>query len=338
MANRSRSTTPSSCLLLGKPVATWDLLGKSLLERLITRLQVFGVDRVAAIFEDALFRSPQLPGQKENAAASGSAFWNNWDSVISEYLQHGMETLILTRVGPYAEFDLADVLRAHHQTGSDLTQVYRGDVPLDLVVVRASRLREGEGSYRNRLSNLLRNRHIYSMGGYFNPLSSPLEFRRLLTDALLGRCSIRPVGREVEPGIWLGQGASIGSSAMLEPPVYVGAHSSLGPACKVLGMSSIEKACEIDAGTTVEQSCVLEHTYLGMGLHLQHTVAGDGKLFHLEREIEVEIQDGRLIGRPGIQHNVTRAARSIVNSVLSTRAAQAASVNHQIAAEKSHER
>ena len=318
----------SNSLLLGKPVATWDLLGKSLLDRFIERLRVFGVDRVSVIFEDALNR----PGQRGPVGAvsqAGSAFWNTWDSVVSEYLQHGMETLVLVRLGSYAELDLADVLRSYHHTGSDLLQVYRNQSPLDFVVVRASRLRDGAGSYRNRLSSLLRQRRVYCMEGYFNPLVSPADFRRLISDAMLGRCSIRPVGREVEPGIWLGPGASLDRNAMLEPPVYLGAGSSVGPACKLLGLSSIERQCEIDAGTIVEQSCVLQGTYLGMGLHLQNTIAGNSKLFHLERGIEVEIQDSRLIGKPGLHHNVTRAARSFMSSVLSTHAAQAASVNRQ---------
>jgi len=249
--------------------------------------------------------------------------------MVSEYLRDGMETLILARLGPYVEFDLADLLRAHHQTGSDLTQVCHSERPLDFVVVRARRLRES-GSHRSRLSSMLHHRRLYAMEGCFNRLSSPMDFRRLVVDAMLGRCSIRPIGREVEPGIWLGKSASIDPSAMLESPVYVGMNSSLGPACKVLGLSCIEKDCDIDAGTTVEQSSVLEGTYLGMGLHLQNTVTGNGKLFHLERDIEIEIQDNRLIGRPSIHHQVTRAARSFMNSVLSTRAAQAASVDTQV--------
>jgi carbonic anhydrase/acetyltransferase-like protein (isoleucine patch superfamily) len=329
------SSRPNS-LLLGRPVATWDLLGKSLLDRVIERLHIFGVDRVSAIFEDSSYRSDQRY-RREQTNQRGSSFWKTWDAVVSEYLDHGMETLVLIRLGPYAEFDLSDVLRAHHHTGSDLVQVFRGESPLDFVVVRASRLRHGEGSYRNRLSNLLHHRHVYSMEGYFNPLSSPHDFRRLLSDGLLGRCSIRPVGREIEPGIWLGEGASVDASATVEPPVYVGAHSSLGPACKMLGLSSVEKQCEIDAGTTVQHSSVLEGTYLGMGLHLQNTVAGNNKLFHLERDIEIEIQDSRLIGKPGLHHNVSRAARSFMSSVLSTHAAQAASVNRQ-AGEKRPER
>lgn len=324
----SQFSSRSGSLLLGRPVATWDLLGKSLLDRLVDRLYVFGVDRVAVIFEDTLYQRGQRRAG-DQSEHRGSEFWNTWDSVVSDYLHHGMETLVLARLGPYAELDLADVLRACHQTGGDLIQVYRDESPLDFVVVRASRLRNGEGSYRNRLSTLLHQRRVYPMEGYFNPLSSPHDFRRLIADGMLGRCSIRPVGREIEPGIWLGQGASVDASAFVEPPVYVGAHSSLGPACKMLGLSSIEKQCEIDAGTTVERSSVLEGTYLGMGLHLQNTVAGNSKLFHLERDIEIEIQDGRLIGRPGLHHNVTRAARSFMSSMLSTHTAQAASVNRQ---------
>jgi len=331
-SGNSHGRGDANSLVLGRSIALWELLGKSLLDRMIERLHVFGVDRVSVLFEDTLYRPTETRALAGSPASGGSAFWSAWDGVVSEYLNHGMETLILARIGPYAEIDLADLLRSHQQMGNSLTQVYRRDMPLDFVVVGGARLRAGEGSYRSRLSSLLHQRQIYQMEGCFNSLSGPADFRQLVIDALLGECSIRPVGLEVEPGIWLGKGALVDASCLLEAPVYIGANTSLGPACRVLGMTSIEKACDADAGTTVEQSCVLEGTYLGMGLHVRNALAGNGRLFHLERDIEIEIQDSRLVGKPSVHHHVTRAARSFMSSVLSTRVAQHASVNRQVVA------
>jgi hypothetical protein len=47
----------------------------------------------------------------------------------------------------------------------------------------------------------------------------------------------------------------------------------------------------------VTDSCVLAGTYLGMGLNVVHSIVGPHRLFHLDRNIGMEISDSRLIGR-----------------------------------------
>ena len=318
--------TPSQ-LLLSKPVALWDVLGKPVLDRTIERLRIFGIDRVSVISENSGRNlSNERLGSSFAESPGQSSFWSEWDSIVSDYLNHEMETLLLVRLGPYAEVDFSDLLNFHKQSETALTQVQHSQGALDLVVVDAKQLRKGVGSFRSRLSAMLPDRSHYECKGYVNRLIKPADFRRLVEDALMGRCAIRPVGREVSAHVWLGDGAYVEPSATVIGPAYVGTNSYVGPACTVSGTSTIERQCKVDFGTVIDGSCILPRTYVGMGLNVANAIAGNGKVYHLGRDVEVGIADQRLIGDAFRSRELVRNARTLFESVLSTRSAQRASL------------
>ena len=197
---------------------------------------------------------------------------------------------------------------------------------LQPVVADAKQLRSGIGSFRSRLSAMLPERSRYEFKGYLNRLTRPADFRRLVEDALLGRCAIRPVGEEVSAHIWLGEGAYVEPSAIVIGPAYVGMNSYVGPACTISGSSTIERQCKVDFGTVVDASCILPRTYVGMGLSVANAIVGNGKVYHLGRDVQVSIADQRLIGDTFRSRDLVRNARTLFESVLSTRSAQRASL------------
>jgi len=52
----------------------------------------------------------------------------------------------------------------------------------------------------------------------------------------------------------------------------------------------------VDCGTVVENSTILPFTYVGAGLDVMHSVVGFQRISHLVRNVEVEIQDPKLVG------------------------------------------
>jgi hypothetical protein len=46
----------------------------------------------------------------------------------------------------------------------------------------------------------------------------------------------------------------------------------------------------------VHQSCILQGVYIGIALDLNRTVVSEKKLFHLDRNLQMDIDDERLIG------------------------------------------
>src|SRR6266550_2219031 len=189
---RIEKAKATSQLLMGSPAASCDVLGQSITDRVVARLRSFGAQRISIISEGKLAACTATSANASlYRAGSTPGFWPAWDSVVSDYLNHGMETLLLVRLGPYVELDLPDLLRFHRETSSPLTQVYNRQTALDLVMVDAARLRDGVGSFRSRFSALIPQRQRYAFPGYTNPLAAPADFRRLVKDALFGRCGIR---------------------------------------------------------------------------------------------------------------------------------------------------
>jgi hypothetical protein len=272
------------------PMAHWDLLGKSLLDRAIERLQAFGVGEISVIAEQTSHSSP-------DGFLSASTFWTAWEEIICRCLQFDLETLLLVRVGPYVELDVTDWLRFHRETFSAMTQVSDHHGALDLVAVDAKRLAQGTGSFRSRLRDLIPGHQRYYFNGYSNRLSNVGDFRRLVKDALNGLAGIRPVGKEISANIWVGEDARIEESARILAPAYIGKHSRVNAACTISGASAIEQWSQIDCGTTVHDSCVLAGSYVGTGLKVCGSVVCQKTLFHLRRDLELQFQDRRLFGK-----------------------------------------
>jgi NDP-sugar pyrophosphorylase family protein len=130
---------------------------------------------------------------------------------------------------------------------------------------------------------------------YFAPLDSPRGLRQLASAALHGVCSLEINGKEIRPGIWIGEHARIEKGARLVAPVYIGRRSRVRAGAVITRGSAIEQHCLIDCGTVIEDSSVLPFTELGPGLDSRHAIVGEHAIFSLEREVAVAIADGKII-------------------------------------------
>jgi NDP-sugar pyrophosphorylase family protein len=285
------SLSPASKLVDRHPMSCWEVVGRSIVDHVLMRLQDFGVQHTSMISEEPIapaYRSSHVDG-------SGGKFWPAWERAVAEHLNRGAQALLLLRLGTYAEVDVLDLVRFHRERSSPLTQVQGKEGPLDFVIVDTAHLRRGTGSLRSQFGAVLRHRHHYMFKGYTSRLKTHADFRRLAKDALLGRNAIRPVGDEIQAGVWLGQGARVDSTVHLQAPAYVGAHTTVKGACTIIGASTIERLCKVDFGTTIDGSCIFPGTYLGMGLNVRRSIVAGRKLFHLDRNVTVEIRDSRLL-------------------------------------------
>jgi hypothetical protein len=285
--------TPSQSLFsLGvSPVVCQELLGQTLLQRTRQNLRETGVEQQTVLFEQ-----PGSQGLIPSGSKTSESFSSAWETAVGQQLNDGAEVLFLIRLGAYLEVDFRDLLRFHRETSSGLTQVYGKKSAFDLGVIGASQLRSEAGSYRRRLSALVPHSRRYDFSGYSNKLREPADLRRLVQDALSGRNAIRPAGEQAGPGIWIGEGAGVDPTATLCGPVYIGAGSEIKGSCIINGGTAIERDCEVDFGTTVTDSCVLPGTYVGMGLNIVHSIVAPNRLFHLDRNVGVDISDAHIIG------------------------------------------
>jgi carbonic anhydrase/acetyltransferase-like protein (isoleucine patch superfamily) len=133
------------------------------------------------------------------------------------------------------------------------------------------------------------------MRGYVNRLRNAADFRQLIVDAFAEANSIRPLGRQIRPGVWAGVGARIDRGSRIVAPAYIGAGARIGKSALVTRCSNIERGSFIDCGTVVENASVLPSSYVGAGLDVCHAVLGYRRIAHLHHKVEIEVHDHRLL-------------------------------------------
>ena len=296
-----------------RALGTIEVLGASILERTTRKLEQLG-SLPPRILTESNGPSQILPSR----SARSTAFIEDWEEAVAELVQGGAEVLVLGRVGAYTDIDYSALLQYHFNNNSALTQAYAGAESLDVAVVNTAVLRRANGGgYRSALSAAISKQKRFNYSGYLNRLSNMQDVHTLMQDGLQQRCGLKPLGREISEGVWLGDNAEIDPTALISSPVYIGSRSQIGAGCTIAGASSIERNCHIDCGTTVRGSLVLPQTYVGLGLDLSRAIAGNEILFHVDRNVEVNIGDARLIGRT----NKSWPFLSSIASFLQTRGA-----------------
>jgi hypothetical protein len=295
------------------PYSRLNLLGASLLDRTLSKFTAIGT-LAPTVLSDRNISAQVLPSR----SAGSSVFMDAWERAVSGYIGGGAEVLVVVRVGAYADLDYSELLGFHTNTGSPLTQVYGADGSLDIAVVDAAVLRNADDLMRRALSHLIPRQRRFLYGGYVNRLRSPQELYRLMQDGLCGRCGMRPVGTEIQPGVWCGDSVELDASVKVHAPVFFGARTRIAQDCTIRGPSSIEADCHIDCATLIEESLVLQGTYVGVALDLRRGIAGNKKIFNLDRNVEVSVSDARLIGRSAKPAGLFGGLTALLSSEAST--------------------
>jgi hypothetical protein len=194
------------------------------------------------------------------------------------------------------ELELEPLLQFHLDRASRITAVVdTNGAPVDTFVASASRRNDVAYLLRHQLKESRTPCPAFPLRGYFNPLADAADLRRLAIDGFTGRAQITPAGRQVRPGLWVEKGARIQRGARIVAPAFIGRRTKVGAAAVVTRYSALEHHSKVDWGTVLEDTTLLPYTHVGPGLDVCHTVVGLNRLFHLVREVEVEIRDAHLV-------------------------------------------
>jgi hypothetical protein len=288
-------------MLAGIPIACLELLGQSALQRTVQYLRHAGAEAVSLVAKDnvshlvavAVGRLAKVIPVQRSADA-----WAAAQHVFSDFVKNGLKTVLLVRLGAFVEFDFVDLIQFHRAAARPVTRLSDAHGPLDLWVLDAGRCSKAEV----RLDKVLDTKdadHIasYNYPRYVTRLADASDLRQFVVDAFLSRCSAKPLGTEIRPGVWVDDSAQIDRRARIVPPAYVGPGTRIRASALITRFSNVERECDIDYGTVVENSSILANTYLGTWLDVSHSVVSGSNLSHLLRNITVEIKDPRLIAR-----------------------------------------
>ncbi len=246
-------------------------------------------------------------------AASGAQVWRAGETVFSDAAQAGAELVLVLRLGPYLELDIEDLLQFHLDQRNRVTPVCDpAGGPLHAFAISASRRNDAAFLFRHQLEESRTPCNRYIFRGYINRLDGARDLRRLAVDAFTSAAALQPIGRELRPGVWAGEGVRIAAGARVLAPAYLGSYSKVRTRAVVTRYSVLEHHAEVDCGTVVEHSTLLPYTYVGAGLDLAHSVAGNRRVYNLRRNAEVQITDPKLVDAVPA-HAPIRALASVVS-------------------------
>jgi NDP-sugar pyrophosphorylase family protein len=299
----------------GVPIAFLDALGLPVVERVLQRLQQFGVSGVTLVSDapaeaEPFARHATLRPDIPCIQARGSGFWNAAEETFTKYAQDGAELVIVLRVGAYAEIDYEELIQHHLDKRCRITSaVDTNQVPLEVFVITVSRRKDASVLFQSQLQKLRTGCEDFRFTGYVNRLQTSRDLRCLAMDGLLQNNAIHPFGRETKPGVWIGEGARVHRKARVVAPAFIGAYARVRAAALITRNTVIEHHGEVDCGTVVENSTLLPYTYVGAGLDIMHSIVGLHRITNMVRNVEVEIHDAKLVGMSAV-NPLFRAAGS----------------------------
>ncbi len=284
----------------GIPIGLLDVLGVPILQRVLDRLEKFGISGAAVVTEIPASSVPLAHGSirpgMQWTDAQGAQFWRAAENAFNDFAQAGAELVLVVRLGAYAELDYEELVQFHLDGGCRVTQVSdAAGMPLDTFVISASRRNDAAYLFRHELRDMRVPCDDYRFAGYINHLRDPKDFRILALDGFAGIANIKPCGKEVKPGVWIGEKARVHRSARLLAPCFVGSYAKVRAAALLTRGTSVEHHSEVDCGTVVENASLLQTTIVGAGLDVTHSVVGFQKIWNLRRAVEVEVTDRRLV-------------------------------------------
>ncbi len=272
-----------------------EILGESVLDRTVTRLRKQGVSTISVVARPG--SSSLCCGHDvEVTVADGSIDpWRTAQRLLVEQMKQGVQTAIVMVLGAYMEFSLQDVLEFHSSHGRPLTQLFDGDGPLEFWCVEAKWLGAAGVPLPFREGEFPGLPVLCPIQGYVNRLEDARDLRRLVQDALLGRCEFWPRGRQLRPGVWVDEGVRVHRTARLVAPVYLGRSTKVGASAVITRFSNLEKHSGVGHSTIVDAASLLPHTVMGNGLDVSHAVIEGNRFLDLRRNVVLQIADPKLV-------------------------------------------
>jgi hypothetical protein len=321
LVNNEEAEGEQRLALKSVPLALLDVAGVSPLLRTAQRLESFAISPVTAIVEGAptsLKRALRLPPEIDCRTAPADRFWRAAESAFGDLVQSGAEIVLLVRLGAYAEIDFERFIQFHLERRCHVSRVAHESAAVQIFCLSASRRNDAASLFRSGLIRCRSECASVLDEGYVNPLSDARDLRQFAIDLLTLKTQSRPAGREVRPGIWMGNGACVEKGARIIAPAFVGASARVRDSAVITRSTTIEHHAQVDCGTVVENCTVLPYTRLGAGLDLAHSLAGFGHIINLRRGATAEVVDPRILGQASerITPRLVGAAMSLPRRVL----------------------
>jgi mannose-1-phosphate guanylyltransferase / phosphomannomutase len=110
--------------------------------------------------------------------------------------------------------------------------------------------------------------------GYWEDVGTLEAYLRAHKDILDGTVDLNVPGFEVEPGVWVGEGAEISPEATIDGPAVIGENCRIEGNARIAAYAVLGANVRVRAEASLERVVVGDNAYLGAGVRLRGTVVG----------------------------------------------------------------
>ena len=130
------------------------------------------------------------------------------------------------------------------------------------------------------------------MDGYWCDIGNLEQYRQAINDIFLKKVQTNIPGKEIKPGVWIGDNTEIHPSAQITGHVVIGKNCKIGAGTIINDFCAIGDNCFISNGSKIERSIIWSNTYIGKQSNINGTIMGKG----VTAKENVLTNDGAIIG------------------------------------------
>jgi NDP-sugar pyrophosphorylase family protein len=133
--------------------------------------------------------------------------------------------------------------------------------------------------------------YAHTVSGYWNDVGNLVEYRRGNFDALAGLVRVEMPGRQVEPGVWLGERTFVARTVTMQAPVLIGSDCRIEEDVVLEGPLVMGDQSLVEYGSSLRRAISWSGLFLGEGCRLADTVVG--RSVHVRGRVQA---DGAVLG------------------------------------------
>jgi NDP-sugar pyrophosphorylase family protein len=118
----------------------------------------------------------------------------------------------------------------------------------------------------------------WRLDSYWSDVGDLDAYRTANFDALAGRVDVSNSCSLTAPGIWIGKGTQVASSAVLQPPLLLGPGCRIESGASLIGPATLGANCTVGAGATIESSVLWRRCSIGAGATVNGAILGSSVL------------------------------------------------------------
>lgn len=132
----------------------------------------------------------------------------------------------------------------------------------------------------------------YIAEGYWSDIGNLEQYRQAHYDLLNGKIKLDPLGQEIVPGVWAGEGAEIEHGAEISGPVYLGEYTKVRKGARIEPYTVIGAHGLVQNDASIKRSILWNHVYVGDGCEIRGAILANR--CHLKGR--VSIYEGAVLG------------------------------------------